>query len=64
MLGPTVLTAQVSTFAERDVIRAWCEQMPLGAPLSELQLFSAQTVARNEVVTLDDGRHTTGDTRR
>ena len=61
MLGPTGLTEQVSTFAQRDVIRAWCEQMSQGAPLSELRLFSAQTIGRDEVVTLDDGRHTTAE---
>jgi conjugative relaxase-like TrwC/TraI family protein len=59
MLGPQGLTEHASTFHQRDVLRAWCEQMPYGSPLSELQLFSAHTIGRDEVVSLDDGRHTT-----
>jgi conjugative relaxase-like TrwC/TraI family protein len=59
MLGPEGLTEHASTFHQRDVLRAWCEQMAYGAPLSELQLFSAHTIGRDEVVSLYDGRHTT-----
>ena len=59
MLGPTGLTAHATTFDKRDVIRAWCEAMPHGAPHAELQLLSAQTIARAEVVALEDGRRTT-----
>ena len=59
MLGPTGLTRHATTFDPRDVIRAWCEELPDGAPLAELQLLSAQTIARDEVVQLATGRHTT-----
>jgi conjugative relaxase-like TrwC/TraI family protein len=59
MLGPTRLTGHATTFDARDVIRAWCEELPNGAPLAELRLLSAQTIARDEVVQLSTGRHTT-----
>ena len=61
MLGPTGLTAHATTFDKRDVIQAWCEAMPHGASHAELQLLSAQTIARAEVVTLEDGRRTTNE---
>ena len=60
MLGPDGLTAHSSTFDRRDLIRAWCEAHPQGAPLSEVQFFSAQMIANEpSMVALAGERWTT-----
>jgi conjugative relaxase-like TrwC/TraI family protein len=45
MLGPDGLTGHMSTFDQRDLLRAWCEAHPQGATLSEVQFLSAQMIA-------------------
>ncbi len=60
MLGPNGLTAHASTFDRRDLIRAWCEANPQGAPLSEVQFFSAQMIVNEpSMVALAGERWTT-----
>ena len=59
MRGPDDLTAHSSTFDRRDLIRAWCEAHTQGAPLSEVQFFSAQMIA-NEQSVLDSARRGLG----
>ncbi|MEX1009658.1 MAG: MobF family relaxase [Acidimicrobiia bacterium] len=53
LLGPDGLTARASTFDRRDVIQAWCNQLPHGAPTTEIERAADQTLARSSVLELD-----------
>ena len=61
MVGPDGLTANAAAFDRRDVLRSWCEAHLQGAPLSELQMLSAQTIRNDELVALHGERWTTRD---
>ncbi|MBY5161483.1 MobF family relaxase [Salsipaludibacter albus] len=37
LLGPDGLTARASTFTRRDVLRAWCQQLPDGSPIGRVE---------------------------
>lgn len=39
------LTEHVSTFARRDVVRAWCEQLPVGADPAEIESLADRFLA-------------------
>jgi conjugative relaxase-like TrwC/TraI family protein len=52
MLGPTGLTKQTTTFDRRAVLRAWCEQLPRGAPIATIERLATKTLADPSVVPL------------
>ena len=61
MLSPDGLTAHAAMFDRRDVMRSWCEAHRQGAPLSELQFLTAQTMRHPNLIALTAGRWTTQD---
>mgnify|MGYP000200425393 CR=1 FL=1 len=42
--GPDGLTERTSTFRRRDVVRAWCDRLPLGATLETLERLTDATL--------------------
>jgi Ti-type conjugative transfer relaxase TraA len=52
LLGPAGLTENDSTFTRRDVVRAWCEQLPSGAPAKQISALTDQFLERDDVVRL------------
>ncbi|WP_108668585.1 AAA family ATPase [Euzebya rosea] len=42
--GPNGLTERTSTFRRRDVVRAWCDRLPRGAPLETLERLTDATL--------------------
>ncbi|MGQ0826749.1 MAG: MobF family relaxase [Actinomycetota bacterium] len=52
MLGATGLTARSSTFDRRHVLQAWCNALPNGAPIREIEALAERTVSRPEVAPL------------
>ncbi len=46
------LTQQRSTFVRRDVIRAWCEQLPDGAPVPEVERLADEFIESDRAVPL------------
>jgi conjugative relaxase-like TrwC/TraI family protein len=61
LLGPAGLTEHDSTFTRRDVIRAWCEQMPAGATAKQIAALTDQFLESNGVVRLVARDHAAGD---
>lgn len=57
LLGPLGLTEHDSTFSRRDVVRAWCEQMPTGAPAKQIATLTDQFLERDDVVRLVAREH-------
>jgi conjugative relaxase-like TrwC/TraI family protein len=53
MAGETGLTAQASTFSRREVLQAWCEHYPQGAPISEIEQLCARWLASDLVLQVD-----------
>jgi conjugative relaxase-like TrwC/TraI family protein len=52
LLGPEGLTAHESSFDRSDILRAWCDAMPAGAPIAELERLADQLVDRMAVARL------------
>ena len=63
LAGPQGLTARASTFSHRDVVRAWCERLPEGAPAATIRELADAFVAdpANGVVALDAPGRLSGD---
>jgi conjugative relaxase-like TrwC/TraI family protein len=63
MVSPVGLTAHQATFDHRDVIRAWCEALPVGtkATLDALEDLADVVESDPRVVTVLDGRPTPRD---
>src|SRR5206468_3573556 len=53
-LSPTGLTEHDTTFGYRDVLRAWCEQLRTGAPITTIERLAQHTMDDSRVVPLDD----------
>jgi conjugative relaxase-like TrwC/TraI family protein len=59
--GPSGLTRQRSTFGRREVLRAWCEQLPDGAAVTEVERLADHFMASDRAVPLaTDVRRLTG----
>jgi conjugative relaxase-like TrwC/TraI family protein len=59
--GPEGLTKRWSTFSRRDVIRAWCEALPAGTPVTSesiTRLADALLASELSVPLLQPGRYT------
>ena len=58
LVGPEGLTHYASSFGRREVLRAWCEAMPAGASVAQVQVLADRVLRENEVVLLapDGGR--------
>ena len=52
LAGPHGLTAHASTFDRRHVLQAWCNQLPAGAPITEVELLAGRTLADPAMVQL------------
>jgi conjugative relaxase-like TrwC/TraI family protein len=52
LLGPDGLTEHQSSFDRNDILRAWCDQLPAGAPIGELERFADELVDRMAVARL------------
>lgn len=50
--SPSGLTRQAATFNRRDAIRAWCEQLPHGAPVEQVEELAAGLLRSERVVPL------------
>lgn len=50
--GPDGLTRQRSTFARREVIQAWCEQLPDGAPVADVERLADDFITSERAVPL------------
>jgi conjugative relaxase-like TrwC/TraI family protein len=53
MLGPGGLTARVPVFDRRDALRAWCAQLPGGAPVDYVERLSDTLLDKAEVIPVD-----------
>jgi conjugative relaxase-like TrwC/TraI family protein len=49
MLGPAGLTARASTFDRREVLRAWCQHLPHGAPVAEVEQLTDRLLSIPDV---------------
>ena len=58
MAGDGGLTAHSSTFDRRHVVRAWCEQLPQGAAIEEVERLADRTLAHRDMVELAAGAST------
>ena len=54
LMSPGGLTANVSTFDRRDVLRAWAQAHPDGADISRLQELADHTLEHGLVIDLDN----------
>ncbi len=52
LLGFDGLTAHSSVFDRRDTLRAWCEQLPHGAPVEKIEALATATMCDPRVVPL------------
>jgi conjugative relaxase-like TrwC/TraI family protein len=53
LLGPGGLTAHSSVFDRRDVLRAWCDRLPRGAPIDTIETLTATTLHDSRVTRLE-----------
>jgi ATP-dependent exoDNAse (exonuclease V) alpha subunit len=56
MFGPDGLTAHASTFDRRHVLQAWCNQLPAGAPIADIEDLTAHTLAAAPIAELSGER--------
>ena len=63
LVGPAGLTARASSFDRRDVLRAWCDRLPVGAQVSTIERLTDRTIAAHEIVPLQTPATTTLRTR-
>ncbi|MDQ6840202.1 MAG: AAA family ATPase, partial [Actinomycetota bacterium] len=54
LVGPEGLTAQASSFTRRDVLRAWCDRLPQGTTVAEVERLADATLASTAVRKLTD----------
>lgn len=52
LAGPDGLTRQRASFTRRDVVQAWCEQLPQGADLPLVEDLAERLVSSQQVVAL------------
>jgi conjugative relaxase-like TrwC/TraI family protein len=52
LLGPDGLTAHQSSYDRNDILRAWCDALPAGAPIDELERLADELVDRMAVARL------------
>ena len=52
LAGPDGLTAHASTFDRRHVLQAWCNELPAGAPITEVEQLADRTLADPAMVQL------------
>ena len=57
LLGPDGLTQHATTFDRRDVIRAWCDQLPHGADSTTIERLANRTLKDAAVVPLAPRAH-------
>jgi conjugative relaxase-like TrwC/TraI family protein len=53
MLGADGLTEHDSSFDRNDIIRAWCDALPSGAPIERIEVLAEHLTGRMETVSLD-----------
>jgi conjugative relaxase-like TrwC/TraI family protein len=53
LLSPCGLTRRDTSFGYRDVLRAWCEQLPSGAPITTIERLARHTMRDARVVPLN-----------
>jgi len=53
MLGGQGLTARSSSFDRRDVLRAWCAELPGGAPVVAVERLADRLLSISDVIALD-----------
>jgi conjugative relaxase-like TrwC/TraI family protein len=53
MLGADGLTANDSTFDRNDIVRAWCDALPAGAPIGQIEDLTKHLTARMETAPLE-----------
>jgi len=53
LLSPGGLTEHVSTFSRNDVLRAWCDSLPGGGPIGDIEALADGLEDRLEAVPLD-----------
>lgn len=53
LLGPDGLTAKAAVFDRRDALRAWCDQLPGGAPVHAVEQLADNLLDNPEVVPVD-----------
>jgi hypothetical protein len=53
LLGPDGLTAKAAVFDRRDALRAWCGQLPGGAPVHAVEQLADNLLDNPEVVPVD-----------
>ena len=53
MLGPAGLTARSPVFDRRDVVRAWCGQLPGGAPVDYVERLADTLLDKPDVIPVD-----------
>jgi conjugative relaxase-like TrwC/TraI family protein len=56
LLGADGLTQRTSVFDRRDVLRAWCEHLPHGAPVETIEKLATDTMRDRRVVALTDAK--------
>lgn len=52
LLGPDGLTAHDSSFTRHQVLMAWCDALPAGAPIDTIEVLAASLLDRMETVSL------------
>lgn len=53
LLGPAGLTAKAAVFDRRDALRAWCGQLPSGAPVETVERLADQLLTEPDVLPVD-----------
>jgi conjugative relaxase-like TrwC/TraI family protein len=53
LLSPTGLTEHASSFTRQDVLRAWCGELPSGAPVAEVEQLADALLGRPQAVALN-----------
>ncbi len=54
--SPEGLTHNDSTFARRDVIQAWCDHLPTGATVAEIERLASRFITTEHALALGPGR--------
>jgi conjugative relaxase-like TrwC/TraI family protein len=58
LVGPHGLTERASTFDRRAVVQAWCDQLPTGAPVADIEAAADRFLAGDEDIVALPGRAT------
>ena len=54
LLGADGLTAHDSSFDRNDILRAWCDALPAGAPIERIEDLAERLIDRMETAPLHD----------